>query len=278
MLCQAEPHITPSGKKRRMWHCRCDCGNEKDVDQQMLLSGRTKSCGCNRWVKGKQFAADLSGKYYGQLEVIRRAGSNNRSAPTWLCRCHRCGREAVFVGYTLHKRSDCGCSLAEKRADLSGTTVRNFDIIRRTGKKKTGEKIYLCRCKLCGREINITAAQIRSTRTNCVCQNPTPDLKYDPEHIKELIKKGRDASYVDGVNINSVFKEDATKRSKTGVRGVYPESRRPGQYVASCQVHGERWSKGGFVTIARAKEARDKAQAELIEKYNVKNPKGEKNA
>lgn len=29
-----------------MAHCRCDCGNEKEVFWQALADGRTKSCGC----------------------------------------------------------------------------------------------------------------------------------------------------------------------------------------------------------------------------------------
>ena len=32
--------------KRIVWHCKCDCGNECDVDVNSLISGHTKSCGC----------------------------------------------------------------------------------------------------------------------------------------------------------------------------------------------------------------------------------------
>lgn len=28
------------------WHCRCDCGNEKDVRGSCLISGEISSCGC----------------------------------------------------------------------------------------------------------------------------------------------------------------------------------------------------------------------------------------
>lgn len=35
-------------RKNRMviWHCRCDCGNDKFATTNDLLSGRTRSCGC----------------------------------------------------------------------------------------------------------------------------------------------------------------------------------------------------------------------------------------
>lgn len=32
--------------KRTAWKCRCDCGEETQVVTNMLLSGRTQSCGC----------------------------------------------------------------------------------------------------------------------------------------------------------------------------------------------------------------------------------------
>lgn len=31
-----------------MWHCRCDCGTEKDISRTNLVQGKTKSCGCYR--------------------------------------------------------------------------------------------------------------------------------------------------------------------------------------------------------------------------------------
>lgn len=36
------------------WLCKCDCGNEKIVDQRALKSGNTKSCGCYAKTLAKQ--------------------------------------------------------------------------------------------------------------------------------------------------------------------------------------------------------------------------------
>lgn len=55
-----------------MWHCVCDCENEKDVQGKLIRYGRTKSCGClhderiieyNKNVKAKYNTYDLSGEY-----------------------------------------------------------------------------------------------------------------------------------------------------------------------------------------------------------------------
>lgn len=42
---EAEPQYTSSGNKMVVWHCKCDCGNEKDIRAANLKSG-TMSCGC----------------------------------------------------------------------------------------------------------------------------------------------------------------------------------------------------------------------------------------
>ena len=41
--------LYPCDYKKRssiIWHCKCECGNECDIDGYYLRSGRTQSCGC----------------------------------------------------------------------------------------------------------------------------------------------------------------------------------------------------------------------------------------
>lgn len=38
--------IPREGKKRRKWLCICDCGNERKVIRESLVTGYTSSCGC----------------------------------------------------------------------------------------------------------------------------------------------------------------------------------------------------------------------------------------
>lgn len=46
VIGRASNVVLPSGVVKTMWHCKCDCGNEKDVWSHSLLYGLTKSCGC----------------------------------------------------------------------------------------------------------------------------------------------------------------------------------------------------------------------------------------
>lgn len=42
----AAARLLPSGQSVYRVHCRCDCGNERDVAKAKLASGASKSCGC----------------------------------------------------------------------------------------------------------------------------------------------------------------------------------------------------------------------------------------
>ena len=46
VLFRTENKIESNGRKRVMWHCKCDCGNETDVRASDLKMGKIKSCGC----------------------------------------------------------------------------------------------------------------------------------------------------------------------------------------------------------------------------------------
>lgn len=56
ILQEIEPHVEPSGRRRRKYLCVCKCSTKFTATQETLVSGRTKSCGCLRDRKLKMFA------------------------------------------------------------------------------------------------------------------------------------------------------------------------------------------------------------------------------
>ncbi len=100
----------------KVWHCRCDCGNECDVAASSLKNGHTKSCGCLRH-------EDLTGQRFGSLTAIRPTEKRRRGAVVWVCLCD-CGNECE-VGADLLKQGctkSCGCQ-SKKRVRCIETDV-----------------------------------------------------------------------------------------------------------------------------------------------------------
>lgn len=112
---EVNPHVYPSGKKRRKFLCKCDCGNFKEVMINDLVQGHTKSCGClNQEKRSQRRFKDLTGKTFGLLTVIKRVGTQyhakNASYPTYLCQC-QCGNFKIVNAQYLRDGStkSCGC-------------------------------------------------------------------------------------------------------------------------------------------------------------------------
>lgn len=77
VMYRANDYIQPSGQRKRMWHCICDCGRECDVRAADLKSGNTKSCGCfQQNARGASSFEDLAGKTFGKLTVLYRLPSH----------------------------------------------------------------------------------------------------------------------------------------------------------------------------------------------------------
>ena len=47
---EVAPYISPKNLKIRKWKCLCECGQYKEVLQNALTAGLTKSCGCSTYL------------------------------------------------------------------------------------------------------------------------------------------------------------------------------------------------------------------------------------
>ena len=98
-----------------VWHCKCDCGNELDINGS-YLGKSIFSCGCLRKdmarEKGIEKTENLIGQKFGKLTVLSYVLVENSKTggSHWLCQCD-CGNQIVVKKQYLRlgKTTSCGC-------------------------------------------------------------------------------------------------------------------------------------------------------------------------
>lgn len=85
--------------------CLCACGTKRAVRKASLVSGQSKSCGCQRYKK----LQSLVGKQFNQLTVVEQV-SSDKEGRWWRCKCTCGGETIVSTGIlrTGHQKA-CGC-------------------------------------------------------------------------------------------------------------------------------------------------------------------------
>ena len=68
VIKQVEDSVSPSGARRAMWLCECDCKNHTKiiVSGDRLRKGKKTHCGCQS-IRGMKL--NLVGKHFGKLTV-----------------------------------------------------------------------------------------------------------------------------------------------------------------------------------------------------------------
>lgn len=78
VIAEATPAVTLS--KRRRWLCKCDCGNERIVEEPNLRHGKSTNCGCVRY-------RNMIGNKYSSRE---NAHHKDRLYHIWVAMRSRC--------------------------------------------------------------------------------------------------------------------------------------------------------------------------------------------
>ena len=95
-----------------VWHCKCDCGNEKDISGTSLRQGLTKSCVCLHKEKMNEILKkNIIGQKFGLWTVLEELPErNNNQKIVYKCKCD-CGTIRNVVGANLvnHLSLSCGC-------------------------------------------------------------------------------------------------------------------------------------------------------------------------
>lgn len=136
---QSKPRIDLTGKKfgrltpqyyikGGKWHCKCECGNEVDVDTRNLSSGHTKSCGClNKDINSTKNTINMIGFENDGIKVLERDGSTSRGNARWKCLCKHCGR--IFTTEGRHLRegiiNSCGCVHSYNEQKITELLIKN---------------------------------------------------------------------------------------------------------------------------------------------------------
>ena len=172
-LTVLERDYNTNGKTGTYWKCQCDCGTIASYRRDVLLKGSKTSCGCDLSEKNsKAHLKDETGKKYGYLTVLHRAGTKNNCA-TWLCKCD-CGNQIIVYGSTLRngETTSCGCKKHESKngIDETGNKYGLLTVIEKSKEKTDNTHIFWkCYCD-CGNEIIVNGQNLRNGSTkSCGC-------------------------------------------------------------------------------------------------------------
>lgn len=135
VICQAEDHISSSGKHEIAWLCECTCEKHtrKIILHRSLIYEKSKSCGCIQKEKlHNLFFNDLTGRRFGRLVAIKRVEDliteNGNVFTRWLCQCD-CGNEVVVLSSALTREErptkSCGCLQREWASEI---TINQYDL------------------------------------------------------------------------------------------------------------------------------------------------------
>lgn len=137
------PVILKNRPNKQYWHCKCDCGNEKDVEVYALKYGGTKSCGClftelnkEKMTKYNNSQSENNkipiGTKFGKLTVIEDLGykpqfpgsTHNRRWYKCLCDCGNiCEANGNFLKCGFKK--SCGCLISQGEYEIESILKEN---------------------------------------------------------------------------------------------------------------------------------------------------------
>lgn len=249
--------FTRSPKGERKWQCRCQCGTERYVLERSLLSGGSLSCGCLRRDNAASVnSQDLTGRVFGELTVLGRAGQRKSGGIWWLCRCS-CGQEYQAPATLLltGRRTHCSSKAHARNyayADIAGRRFHRLVALYPTGQRgDRGSVVWHCRCD-CGQEVDISYNSLMYSEVkSCGCQKREHDRR-----LREYL------TYMDGTSLEMIRSKKVPSNSTTGTRGVYLIR---GRYVAKITFQKRTFTLGTFGRMDEAIAARQKAERVLFD-------------
>ncbi len=182
VICRDIETQKKNNSPRTYWRCQCECGKIVSVCRNHLISGHTKSCGCQRGRK----AEDLTNKIFSYLTVIEKSNrTDDYGKVFWKCKCV-CGKiiEVSTAELNSGHTKSCGCQKGRKIEDLVGQKFNKLTVIQKIeNKKQAGHTLWLCKCD-CGKEVEVAGIHLKSGHTaSCGCISSS----LGEEHIEQFL-------------------------------------------------------------------------------------------
>ncbi len=147
---------------------------------------------------------DLKGQVFGKWTVLERAENDKQQKVHWLCRCG-CGREGVVQSGNLRSAQSKSCRACIKDAraiDMKGQTVGRWHVIERA-ENKGNTAYWLCRCSGCGREKEVSGANLRKGESrSCLSCAKTKRVSTSPIRAARLKVRMTMREFADSTGIS----------------------------------------------------------------------------
>lgn len=189
-----ELHNRFTKNRRAYWNCGCLlCGNEKDIREDTLQSGKQKSCGCyqksEEWAKRakeRNPIEDLSGKVFSELTVLYMSDRRVGKKILWWCLCScgnlvevwsanlKNGNSKTCGDYEAHRKVLLQEAWAQNLDDLTGKIFGDWLVVKRDGLTQPTRWICVCQnCETVKSVIGSTLKKGQSTSCGCRKRNET---------------------------------------------------------------------------------------------------------
>lgn len=180
--------------KRAYWLCHCDlCGNEKEIREDSLKSGKQISDGCYNTSKERSEKAklkhpieDLTGMIFGDLTVTGLSDKRVGKKILWICNCS-CGNTVEVWSANLKNGNTKTCGSLFHRQhhledlwkntldDLTGMRFGNWNVLERDGNFQPTR--WFCQCVLCGTIRSVLSVNLKNgTSTGDGCERANESL------------------------------------------------------------------------------------------------------
>ena len=193
VIGQAESKIDTSGRRRTVWNCMCECGNEFEALADSLKRNPNLVCPeCTNKNRSKNNRINIINNKYERLTILDVIPGTRPTKVKCMCDCgneHICLQADVISGRTR----SCGCLQAEKASeanvkDWTGCVSNcGVEFLCQDYKNHKGQWVWKCKCGICGNVFSEIPAKVNNGHvTSCGCRTQSLGEEYVKNILQEM--------------------------------------------------------------------------------------------